>query len=443
MTLNRVKRIAIAAGLVGLTMAGVIRAEAHPEAVYVGEMRLDSTLFWEHDAIDSNPVHALPFAPSNGNVDRCTLPEHTCTIYEFQVLDANAYALRVGFDTPERDDNFEIAVESPSGTRTRMINPNAYSVEGSIPRPEVGVWHIYVAPYSAEDAPYRMRAKLESKRYAPTPDANGYLLPNLVVTRTWEFGFAAPVNPLNGPFLAPDDANPPLAAGPIHPVSCSADETVDDGVTKCLRYSFGMGNAGDGAFDVRWIGDTTGTKHDVVQCVTKAGGAVEAHAAGTGSYHLTHGHWHYDDIIWHQLFKVGADHELIPAGKAKKIGYSPADEAIVQWDQFTQDRAGSSATAGNCLPGSNQRLGMSRGWGDSYRYQRAGNYVDFNVNGDGEFVVQTIVDPLGHLMETNKADNTFYTHIRVTGDQVVVLEKGYGQSPWDPAKVVVPDWWAK
>lgn len=31
--------------------------------------------------------------------------------------------------------------------------------------------------------------------------------------------------------------------------------------------------------------------------------------------------------------------------------------------------------------------------------------------------------------------------VLVTGNAVEVLESGYGQSPWDPAKTVVTDWW--
>jgi hypothetical protein len=263
-----------------------------------------------------------------------------------------------------------------------------------------------------------------------------------VITRTWEFGFAAPVNPLNGPFLAPDDANPPLAAGPARPVSCSPDETLDDGVTRCLRYSFGLGNAGAGPFDVRWTADQLSDHHEVHQCLARADSTPTAHAAGSGSYHQTHAHWHYNDIVWHQLYRVGPGNELVEAGKGKKIGYSPADQGIVGWEAFSQDRPGTSASAGNCVAGSNRRLGLSRGWGDAYRYQRAGNYVDFGIGGDGDYVVRTIVDPLGNLRESDVTDNAFYTHIRVAGDEVQVLESGYGSSPWDPAKRVVTDWWA-
>jgi len=426
-------------------MAGALLAaptvHAEGEAVQVGSLALDGTLFWEGEAVGAAPIHSLPFGPSNSAAPRCTLEGNPCQHFEFEVLDAGAHALRLGFDTPERDDAFEITVVQPSGQSTVLTNPNSYSVESSFPSPAVGVWRVSVAPYSAEDAPFRMRAKLESARYVPTPDAEGLLLPNLVVTRTWEFGFAAPVNPLNGPFLAPDDANPPASAGGFEPLSCSPDETVDDGATRCLRYSFALGNAGAGPFDLRWTADQTSTGHDVFQCLARADGTVAAHEAGTGSYHATHGHWHYDDVVWHRLYSLAADGTLTPAGDGKKIGYSPADQGIVRWDEFTQDRAGTSASAGSCVAGANRRLGLSRGWGDAYRYQRAGNYVDFNVNNDGEYVVHTVVDPTGHLRETDDSDNVFYTHIRVTGNDVEVLESGYGDSPLDPDKRVVTDWW--
>lgn len=432
----------LAAGLLlAAALVAAPAAEADNDPVHVGSLGLDGALFWKGEPIGADPVHSLPFAPSNTAAPRCGIEGHPCQRFAFDVVDPGASTLRIALDTPERNDAFEITVTAPDGTTRVLTNPNAYSVESFFPTPAVGTWQLSVAPYGAEDAPFRMRAKLEAVRYQPAPDAQGYLLPNLVVTRTWEFGFAAPVNPLNGPFLAPDDANPPLSAGGVEPVSCSPDETADDRVTRCLRYSFSLGNAGAGPFDLRWTADQTSTGHPVFQCLSKSDGTVEAHRAGSGSFHTTHGHWHYDDVVWHRLYSVGEDNTLQPAGTGKKIGYSPADQGIVRWEEFTQDRTGTSASAGNCVAGANRRLGLSRGWGDAYRYQRAGNYVDFNVHGDGEYVVHTIVDPGNVLRETDEGDNAFYTHIRVSGNRVEVLESGHGASPWDPAKRVITDWW--
>ena len=80
--------------------------------------------------------------------------------------------------------------------------------------PAPGRWHLELVPYSAEEAPFRLRFKLEAEPYVPAPNAAGELLPNLRVTRLWEFTFAAPLNPANGLF-PPDDINPPLSAAGV------------------------------------------------------------------------------------------------------------------------------------------------------------------------------------------------------------------------------------
>ena len=80
-------------------------------------------------------------------------------------------------------------------------------------------------------------------------------------------------------------------------------------------------------------------------------------------------------------------------------------------------------------------LGLTRGWGDVYRWQRPGQYVEFGDHGDGRYVVRAIVDKPGEVKETNERDNAGYALIQVTGENVTILERGQGHSPWDPAAV--------
>jgi hypothetical protein len=45
------------------------------------------------------------------------------------------------------------------------------------------------------------------------------------------------------------------------------------------------------------------------------------------------------------------------------------------------------------------------------------------------------------VKETNEDDNTGYAFIKIKGEDVKLLERGCGDSPWDPNKVVIRDWW--
>jgi hypothetical protein len=47
------------------------------------------------------------------------------------------------------------------------------------------------------------------------------------------------------------------------------------------------------------------------------------------------------------------------------------------------------------------------------------------------------INTQGQFRETNYADDVGYTLIRVTGDKVETLERGRGESPFDPNKQVL------
>jgi hypothetical protein len=71
-----------------------------------------------------------------------------------------------------------------------------------------------------------------------------------------------------------------------------------------------------------------------------------------------------------------------------------------------------------------------------YRWQRPGQYVEFGSNGDGRYVVRSTVDHLNHILESNDSNNSAYALIKIVGDHVQLLERGWGTGPFDPHKVV-------
>jgi hypothetical protein len=421
----------------GATTMSPVASRAVEAVPLVGSLHAGDAAFWSGGAVDGALAHSVKGVPSNANVDRCATTG-SCFTFGLELLDTGA-DVRIALDTPYRDDGFEISVFAPGGALAKKFsNNNAFTTEAFITAPAPGLWTIKVAPVSADYASFRMRAKLEAAPYAPVADADGLLLPDMRVTRLWEFGFVAPANPANGAF-PPDYVNPPLDVLGEHPLSCGLDEMQQDGVSRCLRFSFGLANVGEGYFDVRFPSDNSGALHQNYQCVQRADGATPLkHTAGFSYYHTNHEHYHFKDIIAHQLMKVTdrATGAMVPAGKGEKLGYSPADQGIPEWRTFGAAPSGTSGTGGNCDPADTQRLGLSRGWGDAYRYQRPGNYVDFNTNSDGYYVVQTTVDPTHTLIEARTDNNTSYAYLHIVGDHVDELESGVGKSPWDPARVV-------
>lgn len=420
MNLSRPYGIAllIALSLVAAVVAAPPLGAAPP---LVGSLKVGDAAFWDGAYVEG--YTPLPFQGS----DPCA--QDQCWEYRLR-LDGPGDRLRVAIEVPMRDDRFDFEVIDPSGKQVaRSANMNQYNAEVFVGKPRRGTWTIKVSTDDATDSAFRMRAKLEPPSRAPRTVR--VQPPNLQVLPPYEFGFVAPANPLNAQY-PPDDVNPGLEVAGIAPVSCAADETVEDQVIRCLRFSAGPTNAGPGPFHL--ILQSGG---QVMQRVYRSDGSFFEREAGEHEFHTTHGHTHYKDVLTYRLFKVTdrKNGKIEPAGRGVKSGFCPADQNFANWRAFNQ--APAYSTPGNC----SSSMALSTGWGDVYRWQRPGQYVDFADNPDGLYVVRATADVNGWVQEASKRDNHGYALIRVEGDDVEILERGRGLHPWDPRKSVVREWW--
>jgi hypothetical protein len=307
-------------------------------------------------------------------------------------------------------------------------------------------------PQGVSDAAYRMRAKLE-RRIPHPPTGHVPLLPDLRANPPTELTFVAPLNPANG-LYPPDTVNPPADAFGEHPLSCTADEMAPTSLqggaaTKCMRFTSGPQNVGAGPFEMRWkyVDDLAGGKlptpfaqGPMFQVIHYGDGKTTERPAGKYSFHTIHGHFHDDHILDYQLFKV-AGKRLKKVGAGTKSGFCPANQLFGDWRRFDQSApdslVGSGDTGtGNCQSFVDGVLGLSPGWGDVYRWQRPGQYVEFGTNGDGLYVVRATVDIENQVVESNEGNNSAYTLVKVQGDKIVPIERGRGLGPFDRHKVV-------
>lgn len=423
-------------------------ATAAPEALAPG-----GTTFWEGTTIATTKVPRDELCGVLG----------PCPTYPL-VLRAPGRRLRVAIDTPQRSDTFVVQLLDPSGALVASARTsNRFNAEALVDDAVAGAWTVRVRPEDVTDATFRLRAKLETVRipeertFAPGREA---LLPNLRTVPPLEFTFIAPANPLNG-LYPPDTANPPLDAAGVHPVSCTADEAAPPelggaGAKKCLRFTSGPMNLGPGIYDMRFrmvedfvagtaeVNSGEALSRIVVgpmeQVVYYTDGTTERRAAGTYSFHPVHGHFHDDYVLSFELYKVvdAAAGTMQRVGAGTKSGFCPADQLFAEWWKFYQGGAqpGGDSAAGNCFSPTDGVIGLSLGWGDVYRWQRPGMYVEFAGQGSGRYVVQSIVDAGAHVLESNEADNTSYAYVQIDGDQIQLLERGWGASPWDAGKTV-------
>lgn len=423
--------------------AGAIATEA--AAAPEGMMSLDvnQARFWRGGMIENANVT---------NADACGV-EGPCPEWKLE-LAPGASRLRVALDTPSREDGFQIDLIDPAGKVAASENgSNVFASEAFAKDPKAGTWTVRVLPKNATQAFFRLRAKLEG---APAPKGvKRMLLPNLKAVPPYEFGFAAPANPGNAAY-PPDTVNPSTSAGGQEPVSCAADESAPASAggadaKVCLRLTAGPINTGEGPFvkTFAFSEDLAAGKAPppmlrgaAKQRIAMSDGTNVTRDAGTYSFHTTHAHFHDDSILTYELFSVDGPEgtELKPAGKGTKSGFCPADQLIGEWRRFTQDPSGTfgegDTATGNCYGAQNGAFTLTRGWGDVYRYQRPGQYVEFAGNGDGYYVVRTTVDITNTTLELSEDDNSAYALIRVSGKRIEMVERGQGKSHVDPAKEV-------
>lgn len=415
-----------------------------------GRLELDEAYFWHQ---------SRTFDGRSSSCDAAS-----CESYSLNLAPGGA-RLRVGIATPERTDTFAVEIYDPSGAlRASDSTSNQFNSEAQVAEPEAGQWTVVVRAEDVSRASYRLRAKLESvtpeSRIATGTSNRRPLYPNLRTVPPYEFTFTAPLNPANGVY-PPDTVNPPASVAGITLASCSIDEYLPTeaggaDAVHCLRLTSGPINVGEGLYDMRFrlLDDfIAGTAvlnpaeafsrlvvGDMKQAVHYSDGSVEFVEAGTYSFHPTHAHFHDDYILSYYLARVtdAATGEFHRVGAGTKSGFCPADQLWGDWRAFGQgtEKPGGDSAFGSCFSPTDGFVGLSVGWGDVYRWQRPGQYVEFAGQGNGRYVINAIVDEYNNVIESDETDNISYAYVDIQGETITILERGWGASPWDPAKLV-------
>jgi hypothetical protein len=175
-----------------------------------------------------------------------------------------------------------------------------------------------------------------------------------------------------------------------------------------------------------FLGEGNQLERELFQRVHRANGTTFERAAGIARYHKTHAHFHHHNAIGLRLYKVTNRRagKLEPASAQRMKGFAHRNELLRDWEHFypTPTMLG---------------FGLLPGWSDIYEWDRPGNYIDFGLNGDGYYVVRMWADPVKGILESNERDNLGYTYLKVTFNEVELLEAGRGTDPWDPCKIEV------
>ena len=341
-----------------------------------------------------------------------------------------AEQLRIALDRREYAPSLE--VYAPNGTEI-AVTGGWYGLEAFVDDPVPGTWTI-ISRNAVGTLPFRLRAQLEGPPPA-SPTVAVPELPNLRMVPPFEFTFRSPPA---GYVVSTQGLGP----------NCSAQEIVETAARRCLRFSLGPANTGDGPLLVRFAPleglVASGTAYQVIY--DSSGGTTER-PAGTFEYHKTHMHYHHSGFGKLELLRVtdGETGAMTPAGEGPKQGFCTGDVVMFDWFGFTQPRepVDSSCVDEAASTGMNRPIGttmaLNTGWADLYSWVQDGMYVEWGDNGDGLYVVRAHADSKDWILETDESDNQSYALIRIEGTDITVLERGLGSDPWDPAKQLVDD----
>lgn len=309
-------------------------------------------------------------------------------------------------------DGLNLYVYGPTGQQ--VGSANGIDSDGQavlLTHPANGQYTITVTATELADSnvTYSGEARL---RPDPCSAGNCLLLPSLEPAPPSEFTITglpvAPSTALGFPF--------PFQFGPATPQSCWVDETATQGAHRCLRLTNEIDNVGTGPLILRFrlldpllhpgvdLHNEYLTGCQMQQVIERDDGTTLTRDAGPCVYHLTHGHFHYQNMANFALHAVNADGST---GKelrsSKKQGFCLTDVRAAAFGTTALDAR--HYWFPNCnLPSqldSNAwvRMGVDPGWGDVYTWDVPAQYIEITGVPDGIYDVVSVSNPLGQILE--------------------------------------------
>jgi hypothetical protein len=220
--------------------------------------------------------------------------------------------------------------------------------------------------------------------------------------------------------LTDNDETDPLAATPLYPNLKTlkptdlrfGTQTINGTTHKVLRFSNTVWNAGEGRLELRakTVSTSSGKKTRVNQYVYDGAGGFTSKYVGDMVFHSSHNHFHFQDFARYELW-TRADYDNWVAsnraqGQAIKRG-AKTTFCIMDTDLVQRlPNSPSNPVYSSCSP---SVQGLSVGWGDTYGYYLADQWIDLGTSSlpDGQYVLRSVADPSDKLYESaNRSDTS-------------------------------------
>ena len=182
--------------------------------------------------------------------------------------------------------------------------------------------------------------------------------------------------------------------------------TINGTTHKVLRFSNTVWNGGEGRMELRarTVRTAAGKKTRVNQRIYDNAGGYTSKYVGDFVYHASHNHFHFENFATYELWtKADYDSWLASGrqqGQAIKRGTKTTFCLMDTYRVQALPGSPSSAYYTQC----DQSLqGISVGWGDTYGYYLAGQWIDLGTVSylsDGQYVLRSVADPSNRLYES-------------------------------------------
>jgi hypothetical protein len=173
-----------------------------------------------------------------------------------------------------------------------------------------------------------------------------------------------------------------------------------------LRFGNAVANIGTGAMELRGGAILPDESQEVFQRIFNSDGSHTDRLAGLFEYHSTHGHIHFEDFATYNLRAITAGNgvgDIVASGG--KTSFCLLDSLAYNANLPGAPR---NAVYNSC----DQVQGISVGWADVYDYSLPDQWIDVTDVAPGEYWLESIADPLNHLLEANEGNNV--ARVKVT-----------------------------
>jgi Lysyl oxidase len=402
--------------------------DSDPEALGSVSSALSTTLrLGDGDRADFSSGTATNAAPIAGQPDVCSTVK--CVAFKLKVdLPHHIWdkpgGVQVGIRWPDDTNILNLFVYSGDGTHAGDVQVGsslgilaASSGGVVIANAPNGNYTVYVAFDPAGSIDSSVAFDVEATvQFDPKVKPIRPLRPDLAMRPQTHVGFDTPSFPIFG------DPDPPPGE------TCYQSEKDEEGAHVCLRFDQTFGNIGEGATELRFAvpHDPADTSHQVFERTFFSDSAshFQDTPAGEWEFHEAHGHFHYENFAQSNLWatdKKGRRSGTAPVASGRKVSFCVEDELLDPEKWGKKGVGARNYHAPDCLfPQVSDAnfdyliQGLTPGWADLYQWYLPGQYMEVTGVPNGDYILETIVDPDNKVTESDESNNCGSVRVRLS-----------------------------